>query len=191
MALSLFEEDSELNEHEIAWRSRDQNKIQELADSFKEKPENELFAIMNNLGSGKKERSLANSENYSRFWIDNSFSQHVDCLIAVNAMNLIGAGLSDQAHHNYYLHAIPQGKRFGKWAKYEENVGSKFLIKLLAEFHQINDSDAYMYLQTYKEKGNLEIILKKAKALVTDDFLKTVTKNVKDQKQFKKQALEW
>lgn len=190
MALSLFEEDAELNEHEIAWKSRDLEKIQQLADSFKEKPENELFAIMNNLGTGKKERTIANSD-YSRFWIDNSFSQHVDCLLAVNAMNLLGAGLSDQSHHNYYLHAIPQAKRFGKWAKYEENAASKFYIKLIAKYHQINDADAYMYYQTYKEKGNLELMLKKLKGLVTDEFLKTVTKNVKEQKQFKKQALEW
>lgn len=192
MAVSLFDDDVQLNEHEIAWKSRDEKKIQELADSFKEKAESELFAIMNDITFGKNERNLATSESYSKFFIDNSLSQHVDCMIPVYRMNLLAGGLSDQAHFNYYLHSIPKGKRFGKWAKGQDvDANVVFIIRLLMAYHQINNDDAYRYFETYKMKGHLPAMLKKMKGLVTDDFLKTVTKNVKEQKQFKKQALEW
>ncbi|BBC78095.1 clamp loader of DNA polymerase [Escherichia phage EcS1] len=192
MAVSLFDDDVELNEHEVAWKSRDQVKIQELADSFKEKAENELFAIMNDITFGKAQRNLATSESYSKFFIDNSLSQHVDCMISVYRMNLLGSGLSDQAHYNYYLNSIPKAKRFSKWAKAQtDNINIVFVIKLLMKYHTINADDARMYLDTYKAKEHLPEMLKKMKGLVTDDFLKTVTKNVKEQKQFKKQALEW
>lgn len=192
MAVSLFDDDVQLNEHEIAWKSRDQAKIQELADSFKEKPENELFAILNDITFGKNERNLSTSENYNKFWIDNSLSQHVDCIIPVYRMNLLGAGLSDQAHFNYMLHSISKGKRFSKWAKaHEDDINVVLLLKLIAQYHQVNNDVARRYLETYKLKGHLPAMLKKMKGLVTDEFLATVTKNVKEQKQFKKQALEW
>lgn len=192
MALSLFDDDVQLNEHEIAWKSRDMDKIQELADSFKEKPENELFSILNDLTFGKNERNLAQSENYSKFFLDNAMSQHVDCIIQAETMNLIGAGLSDQAHYNYYLHAVSKGKRFAKFAKAKsDDVNVVLMIKLISKFHTINESTAAKYLEMYKLKGHLKTMLTRMKSLVTDDFLKTVTKNVKEQKQFKKMSLEW
>ena len=48
-----------------------------------------------------------------------------------------------------------------------------------------------MYMETLKVKGSLKDVLKKTKGLVTDEFLKTVTSNVKEQKEIKKQILEW
>lgn len=192
MAVSLFDDDVQLNEHEVAWKQRDFDSVQKLADSFKEKAENELFAILDDITASKRQRNLAQSENYNKFWIDNALSQHVDCIIAVNRMNLIGAGLTDQQHFNYYLHALPQGKRYGKWAKEEQgDVNTQLVVKLLMKYHTINAADAFNYFEQYKAKGHLKEVLKRVKGLVTDDFLKTVTKNVKEQKQFKKQALEW
>ena len=192
MAVSLFDDDVQLNEHEVAWKSRDFNKIQELSDSYKEKAENELFAILNDVTVSKKPRCLIQSENYNKFWLDNALSQHVDCIMQVNVMNLIGAGLTDQQHYNYLLHAVPQGKRYGKWAKAEPAaVNVQLVIKLLMKYYTINADDALMYLETLKVKGSLKDVLKKTKGLVTDEFLKTVTSNVKEQKEIKKQILEW
>lgn len=189
--MSLFEDDEQLSEFDIAWYSKDWVAVQKLADSFKEKAENELFDIMNNITSGKKARDLSQSENYSKFWIDNALSQHVDCMMAVNVMNMIGAGLSDQSHHNYYMHSISQGKRYGKWAKVTEDSAELLVLKVLMAYYQINADDAVMYRTILQKKDKLKEVLKKAKALVTDDFLKTVTKNPKEQKEFKKKALEW
>ena len=192
MAVSLFDDDVVLNEHEIAWKSRDEDKIRELADSFKEKAENELFAILNDLTFGKNERNLSVSENYSKFFLDNAMSQHPDCIIQAATMNLIGGGLSDQAHYNYYLHSVSKGKRFSKFAKAgSDDVNVVLLVKLIAEFHKVNETIASGYLKMYKLKGHLPAMLKKMKGLVTDEFLKTVTKNVKEQKDFKKKSLEW
>lgn len=189
--MSLFEDDEQLSEFDIAWYSRDFAAVQKLADSFKETAENELFGIMNDITANKKPRDLTQSENYSKFWIDNALSQHVDCMMAVNVMNMVGAGLSDQAHFNYYLHSISQGKRYGKWAKLNEDASELLILKVLMEYYKINVDDAVMYKNTLIKKGNLKAFLRKAKALVTDDFLKTVTKNPKEQKEFKKKSLEW
>lgn len=190
MAVSLFDDDVELNEHEIAWKSRDEDKIRELADSFKEKAENELFTIMNDITFGKKQRNLNASENYNQFWVNNSLSQHVDCIMQAAMANCLK--LDDQSHFNYLLHSVPKGKRFGKWAKaHDDEVSEVFLLKLLMKYHNINNDDARMYLTTYKAKGHLPAMLKKMKGLVTDEFLKDVTKNVKEQKDLKKKALEW
>lgn len=192
MAVSLFDDDVQLNEHEVAWKSRDFNKIQELSDSYKEKAENELFAILNDITVSKKPRNLIQSENYNKFWLDNALSQHVDCIMQVNVMNLIGSGLTDQQHYNYLLHTVPQGKRYGKWAKAEPDVVNvQLVLKLLMKYYTINADDALMYMETLKVKGSLKDVLKKTKGLVTDEFLKTVTSNVKEQKEIKKQILEW
>ena len=146
---------------------------------------------MNDITSNKSERNLSQSDNYSKFWIDNALSQHVDCIMAVQAMNMIGAGLSDQAHYNYYRHAISKGKRYGKWAKLTENTQEALILKVLMAYYHINMDDARMYREILENKKTLGVVLKKAKALVTDEFLKGVTKNIKEQKTFKKQALEW
>jgi hypothetical protein len=192
MAVSLFDDDVQLNEHEVAWKSRDMDKIQELSDSFKEKAENELFAILNDITFNKKPRNLAQSENYNKYWLDSSLSQYVDCIIAANTMNLIGSELSDQQHYNYYLNAVSKSKRFSKWAKApEEATNVKLVLGLIKKYYSINQDDAVMYMDMMQTKGNLKDFLKIARALVTDDFLKTVTKNVKEQKQIKKQILEW
>ncbi|AKU42708.1 clamp loader subunit DNA polymerase [Escherichia phage QL01] len=190
MAISLFDDDVELNEHEVAWKSRNDAAIQALADSFKEKAENELFAIMNDITYGKNQRNLAQSENYNQFWLDNSLSQHVDCIMQAAMVNCLK--LDDQSHFNYLLHTVPKGKRFGKWAKaHDDEVSVVFITRLLMKYHSINNDDAYRYLETYKIKGHLPAVLKKMKGLVTDEFLKSVTKNVKEQKDLKKKALEW
>lgn len=189
--MSLFDDDEKLSEFDLAWYSKDWDAVQKLADSFKEKAENELFDIMNDITSSKNHRDLSQSDNYSKFWIDNALSQHVDCMMSVNVMNMIGAGLSDQAHFNYYLHSISQGKRYGKWAKLTEDASELLVLKVLMQYYKINSDDAVMYKTILERKNKLRDVLKKAKALVTDDFLKGVTKNAKEQKEFKKQALEW
>ena len=190
MAVSLFEDDEVLNEHEVAWKSNDSVKIQELADSFKEKAENELFAIMNDITFNKNQRNLAQSENYNQFWLNNSLSQHIDCIMQAATANCLQ--LDDQSHYNYLLASVSKGKRFGKWAKAQDDaVDVVFVTRLLMKFHSINNDDAYRYLEMYKAKGHLPAVLKKMKALVTDEFLKDVTKNTKEQKDLKKKALEW
>lgn len=188
--MKLFDEE-EKSEFDIAWHNRDWEALQKLSDTFKEKNENELFDIINALSSSKIYRDVSQSDSYNKFMIDTALSQHVDCMIAVNTMNMFGEGLSDQHHFNYYFHAISQGKRYGKWAKLTQNASEMFILKLLMLYYSINADDAVMYKKTLEAKGNMPAVLHNMKALVTDDFIKGIVKNVKEQKELKKLALEW
>lgn len=187
--MSLFDDDIQFNEHQIAWYGKDWTAVQGAADTFKEKPENEFFEILGAINE-KKSCSIAQKE-YSKFMVENALSQFPECLPSVYAMNLIGAGLSDQAHFNYMVASVPRGKRYGKWAKLVEDTSEVFIIKLLSKLYTINSNDALMYKKILEKNGKLSLVLKEAKGLVTDEFVKEVTKNVKEQKQFKKLALEW
>ncbi|AHJ86897.1 clamp loader subunit [Salmonella phage STP4-a] len=187
--MSLFDDDVQFNEHQVAWYSKDWNKVQEMADTFKQKAENEFFEIIGAINE-KKQCSIAQKE-YNKFMVENALSQHPECMTAVYTMNLIGSELSDEAHFNYMVAAVPQGRRFGKWAKLIEDTQEILILRVLMKYYTINLNDAQVYRETLERKGKLGIVLKEAKGLVTDEFLKDVTKNVKEQKQFKKQALEW
>ncbi|ARB05833.1 hypothetical protein fHeYen901_60 [Yersinia phage fHe-Yen9-01] len=191
MAMSLFDDDEKQSDFDIAWMTQDWDMLSKLCEQFSEKPENEFFAILNDINTSKRARDVSVSSNYSKFMIDNMLSQHVDCIMSVNVMNLVGSSLTDQQHYNYYLNSIPHGKRFSKSTKFVEQTDTVFIIKLLMSYYGINADDAIMYKETMTLKNTLVPTLKKLKSLVTDDFLKTVTKNVKEQKDLKKQALEW
>ncbi|CCI88631.1 phage DNA polymerase clamp loader subunit Gp62 [Yersinia phage phiR1-RT] len=191
MAMSLFDDDEKQSDFDIAWMTQDWDMLSKLCEQFNEKPENEFFAILNDINTSKRARDVSVSSNYSKFMIDNMLSQHVDCIMSVNVMNLVGSSLTDQQHYNYYLNSIPHGKRFSKSTKFVEQTDTVFIIKLLMSYYGINADDAIMYKETMTLKNTLVLTLKKLKSLVTDDFLKTVTKNVKEQKDLKKQALEW
>lgn len=192
MNLSQFlEDDEQLNEHEIAWRSADWGKVEQLTEEYKEKAENVLFELLNQLTVGKTPQNLAQCDQYLKTWIDLGLSQHADCIDSVFRMNLLGAGLSNQGHFNYYLHAISQGKRFGKWAKLTEDAQEKLVLTLIQRRWNINRSDAMMYRDNYKSKGKLPELLKSLKFMATDDFVKTITKSKPEQKQLTKFIKEW
>ena len=188
--MNLFDEDP-ISEHDVAWMSKDWDAVQKLADSYKEKTENELFSILNDITVTKKERNLSQCSNYSKTWIDLALSQHVDCLISVNAMNLVGGGLSDQDHYNYYLNSISEGKRYGKWAKITLDASETLINKVLMLYYSINSDDAEMYREILTAKNKLKDVLHKAKSLVSDELIKTITKNVKEQKNIKNKIMEW
>lgn len=52
--MSLFEDDIQLNEHQVAWYSKDWTAVQSAADSFKEKAENEFFEIIGAINNKTK-----------------------------------------------------------------------------------------------------------------------------------------
>lgn len=189
MSLFFFDDD-QYNEHQLAWMARDWTAVQKCADQYKVSAETELFEILGAINESKKQLNVSQMD-YSRFMIENSLSQHADCLPAVYAMNLVGAGLSDQAHFNYMKAAVPQGRRYGKWAKLNEDINKQLVLAVIQTQYKINVYDADMYHRTMFAKGTLIPFLKKYKSLVTDDMVKAITKNAKDQKQLKKQASEW
>lgn len=184
----LLQEDDQpqLSELEVAWLSLDFDKMQEFADELKEKPENELFKVLNDINTGKRERNVSLVENYSKFFIDNNLSNFADCIHSTYMANMLLHGLSNQAHYNYMIHSIPYGKRFSKASKLTVDIKEEFLVKLIMKFYDINKYDALMYLKIMNEKNTLQTFLQDARGMVTDDFLKSITKNVKEQKELKK-----
>ena len=87
--------------------------------------------------------------------------------------------------------SVPRGRRYGKWAKLTENILDALILQVIMTYYKVNAIDARMYRETLEAKNKLKPALKKMKGLVTDDLLKTITKNVKEQKTLKKTALEW
>lgn len=188
--MSLFEDDDQYNEHQIAWLGKDWTKVQELSDSYKEKAENQFFTIIGSINE-KQEHLNISTMDYSKFMVENALSQHPDCMPSVYVMNLVGQGLSDQAHYNYMMASVPRGRRYGKWAKLTENIQDALILQVIMTYYKVNAIDARMYRETLEAKNKLKPALKKMKGLVTDELLKTITKNLKEQKTLKKTALEW
>lgn len=184
--LCLFGDDEEvLNPHQVAWSERNWDKVKKLTEEYKEKPENELFAVLNNINSTKQALNVQQFESYSKFMVDNMLSQHADCISVVFNANMFLSGLSDQAHHNYLMHLIPHGRRFSKSLKLDQSIKDQYVIKLLSAYYKVNPQVAYDYKVLLEKKGKLNTVLSAAKYLATDDFLKTITKNPKEIKELK------
>ncbi|QQV88916.1 DNA polymerase clamp loader subunit [Providencia phage PSTRCR_121] len=175
------EDEVQLNEHEMAWYSKDWTQVQRLSDTFKQEKENVLFSILDSVTSSKKDITQEQEEQYSKYWIDNALSQHIDCIVSVYRMNLIGSELSDKDHFRYYLHSLPKGKRYGKWAKFSEDTNELLILSLISKYYSINMTDAKMYMSIMKAKGILDKEFNKLKVLATDEFIKSIFKTKTEQ----------
>lgn len=183
--LPFFDDDEKLNEHEQAWFARDWEAVKKIADGYKEKPESLLFKVLDNINSKKQEIDTADLEGYSKFMIDKMLGQHLDCLQSVFIANMIMSGMSDRHHHNYLMLSVPQGRRFSKNVKLDESFKDKYVIQLLMKYYKVNAFTAFEYRELLIRKGKLDTVLREAKALATDEFLKTITKNPKEIKELK------
>lgn len=173
-----------LNEHQLAWEARDWEKVKELADSFKESPESELFANLNAINYTKEVRSI--DDSYSKFLINELLSLHTDALYPAYMANLSIKTLRDVDHFRYLLHTVPRAKRYASKTKLNDDIKHTFIIRVLMCLYDVNETTAHMYKSILIQKGKLESDLKRAAAYVTDDFLKSITKNVKTQKELRK-----
>ena len=191
--LSQFfgEEEQQLNEHEIAWRSRDWEKVSELADSFAEKSDNALFKLMDHITVDKQRVNVEVNPAYNQRWINTALSQHADCVYSAYVMNLIGHKLPDQIHFDYLLQSIRQGKRYGKWAKLTEQLDEKVILIAIQKSYSVNIDDARFYLELANERGYMDKLLKRIKPYVTDELLAGVTKNKTEQKRLRKNIERW
>lgn len=145
MSLAAFLDEPELNEHEAAWRMQDWDKVEELCKQFTKDKDNFLFDVLNQLNSGKQRLVISGNEGYNKYYIDNAMSQHTDTLIPAYVMNLIGSGLPDQAHFDYYLESVRSGRRTGAWAKLSEDHEEKVIIATLKKIYGINTRVAMEY----------------------------------------------
>lgn len=190
MSLAAFLDEDELNEHEAAWRSKDWDKIEELVKGYGKDKENTLFNILEELNSGKKPLVIAGLDTYDKYFIDNAMSQHIDTLIPAYTMNMIGSGLPDQAHFNYYLHTVRKGKRFGAWAKLTEDNEMKVILHVLQKRYGVNTRIAMEY---YEELNALDKLTewKRKNMKVALSVLTDVVKNKTDQKKVEQLIKKW
>lgn len=191
--LSQFfgEEPTQLNEHEIAWRDRNWDKVSELADSFAEKPDNALFKIMDNITLDKNKMNVDVDPVYNQRWINTALSQHPDCLYSAYVMNIIGHELPDQMHYDYLLHSVTKGKRYGKWARLTEELDQKLVFMAISKAYLVNNDDAKFYFELANEKGYMDKLLKRVKPYATDEMIAGITKNQTERKRLRKIIERW
>lgn len=193
MSLSAFldEDESEsLNPHEIAWRMRDWDAVEELTKEYSVSKENLLFKILDKINNEKTPLNIASLDVYDKYYIDNAMSQHVDTLIYAYVMNLIGYNLTDQMHFNYYLETVRKARRTGSWAKLVEDGEEKVILRVLENAYSINTRTAMEYYDTLKELNKLDE-WKRKHAKVALSVLGDVVKNKTDQKKVEKIIQKW
>lgn len=181
---ALMGEDTNTNEHFIAWASKDWDAVADLADSFKEPAEDVMFKVLNELTYNKERLNVGNM-NYATGFVNMAMSQHVDCVYPAYVMNMLH-DLPDQAQFDYYLHSVRKGKRYGKWAKPEEDSLNKLHIYLIAKYYNISLDAAVTYKKIMEAKGTFEKFLRLSKGLVTEKFVATIVKTKKEQQQLLK-----
>lgn len=190
MSLSAFMDEEEVNPHQAAWLMRDWDKVEELTKEFTKNSENELFEVLNQLNQGKKRLCIAGVESYDKWYVDTAMSQHIDTIYPAYVMNLIGAGLSDQAHFDYYLNEVRSGRRTGAWAKLVEDGEQKVILKVLERIYSINTRIAMEYHQELIDLNQLDVWKKRVKPLAVS-AISDVVKNKKDQKTVEKIINKW
>lgn len=181
--LWLFEDDEPVNEIEQAWIYGDWEKIKQFSQADREKPENELFVILDAI-TMKRDCDIERM-TYSKWAIEAMLSRHLDCVQVVSNTNMFMNGLPDRVHFEYLRALIPQGRKFSKNAKLPSDVKEMFILKLLAKFYNCSVEKVVLYKYLLENKGNLDSVLSKCKIYATDELLKSVTKNPKEQKELK------
>lgn len=183
-------DDEELNPHEVAWRSKNWDAVEELTKEFTKSKENTLFAVLDQLNNGKQRLMVSSLDSYDKFFIDNAMSQHVDTIIDAYVMNLIGSGLPDQAHFDYYLHSVRKARRMGAWAKLSEDNEQKVILRVLETIYGINTRVAMEYYEELKELNKVDE-WKRKNINIALSLLGDVVKNKTEQKKVEKIIQKW
>jgi len=84
--------------------------------------------------------------DYSPWIINKAMSQHMDCILHANEINLASA-LPIFAQYDYYTHAIRKGKRFG-WQK-KQNIDN---LELVMKHFNMSEAKASVSLKLLSEQ---------------------------------------
>ncbi len=86
----------------------------------------DIFAHSNSILTTKECLSI---DDYNPVFTNKALSQHLDCIMYVNEMNIYH-DLSKQMQYDYYFHAIRKLKRkFSKWGKKNEDEEISIIMK--------------------------------------------------------------
>lgn len=73
---------------------------------------------------------LTDLTEYNPFFTNKALSQHVDCLLHVNVMNITHESTSSKMQYDYYFHAIKKMKRkYGKWGSKTKDDDIQLLMQ--------------------------------------------------------------
>ncbi|ADM79989.1 clamp loader subunit [Aeromonas phage phiAS5] len=153
MSLAAFLDEEDLNEHEIAWRSRDWDAVKELSKQFKVPAEQSLFVIIDNvtkkLGHGTVERF----SDYDQHMINNALSQHVTMSGYASELNSMEGFISDQMHYDYMYFTIRQcSLPKVKFAKITGDWELRAFEYLVSEYYEVSISRAREYIAGFTEE---------------------------------------
>lgn len=82
---------------------------------------------------------------YPSFFVNKALSQHLDCILYANEINLHSRTLDARLQYDYLFYSIRKIKRkFRKWAKAKSDKGD--LTKLIAEYYNVSYQKARIYL---------------------------------------------
>lgn len=185
MSLSALFGEVALNEHEIAWRTKDWDSVKKLSESYKEKPANEFFYILNKINSDKSRINTEDVESYNQFSINASLSRHIDCVQHTFNMNILCDCINDQMHFDYLLHSIRPGKRYGGTADIGdpiEDIINVVFSKCVAKIYEVSIERAKEYIDILKYKGEtdkISYLMNTASAMVTESLIKETCPYVK------------
>ena len=128
------------------------NKVEEVAE-FDEPEKRSKFELFNDFlpdfFNNKKNimRSHPEAERDFLPWIINkAMSQHMDCVLHANEMNL-ASNLPKFAQYDYYIHAIRKGKRYG-WQK-KHNIEN---LDLVMRHYNISEAKATVAMKLLSEE---------------------------------------
>jgi hypothetical protein len=76
------------------------------------------FDFLNSITYNKKD-ILEDDDEYNQFIINRGLSQFNDCVFVANEMNRLRP--TDRQHYDFCLSVVRKNKRFGKWAKKEQD----------------------------------------------------------------------
>ena len=82
----------------------------------------DAFRFSNSILSTKVYQDDAETD-YNPFFNNRILSQHADCILHANAMNLYHNALLPKMQYDYYFHSIDKMKRkFAKWGKHADTA---------------------------------------------------------------------
>jgi hypothetical protein len=109
------------------------------------KKEPSLFDFLNDITHNKSGLfENGQTRNYSVFMVNRGLGQHLDTILLANEMNK-RPNMSDQMHYDFLFHSVDAKRRYGKWAKSDED--NKDLIEFLQHEYQIGKEVALDYLK--------------------------------------------
>lgn len=152
MSLAFLGEE-QLNEHEIAWRSRDWAAVKELAKQFKVPAERSLFDIIANVTQKTGHKPVECFAEYDQHNINLALSQHISMSGYASELNQMEGYISDQMHYDYlYFSVRTVTLPRIKFAKLSEDWEYKITIRMIARHFQVSIPRAQEYLSEFSEE---------------------------------------